>query len=109
MVKNFNPKSHQMWTPYKSSGIKTASGQITTAGQPGAVVGFYAYSGGTNALTVELKNGSGGTTLIKETIPAATANPVFRPFPFPGVVFSADVYLVITSTGGAEVIVFYYD
>jgi len=109
MAINFNPKNHQMWTPYKSSGIKTADGQITVAGQPGAVVGFYAYSGGTNALTVELKNGSGGTTLIKETVPASAANPVFRSFPFPGVMFSVDVYLDITSAGGAEVIVFYYD
>jgi len=224
-----------MWTSYKNSGIKTADGQITLAGQPGAVVGFYAYSGGRNAweevagtlgaetriwslavyggklyggthpngklyrwndvnaweevagklgaetqirslavyggklyggtgangklyrwndvnaweevagtlgaethinslavygerlyggtgengklyrwngvgvLTVELKDGSSGTTLVKETIPAAVASPVFRPFPFPGVMFSTDIYLDVTSIGNTEVIVFYYD
>lgn len=88
-----------------SSGLKTSSGVITTAGKAGLLYG-YTFKVGTTASSVLFENGgSGGTALVADYNVAVTAagdTTKTVSFDTP-VVFSTDIYLTIAGTGAAAI------
>lgn len=91
-----------------SSGAKTSSGVITTAGSPGLLYAAILRSG-TAASRIDIRNGgSGGTILATLSYVATTGagdQTVIATFDEP-VSFSTDIYLSISGTA-AEGFVFY--
>ncbi len=91
-----------------SSGAKTSSGTITTAGTPGLLYGVILRSG-TAASSISLRNGGSGGTILATVSYAATTNAgdEVRGFTLTEPLdFSTDIYLSISGTA-AEAFVFY--
>lgn len=67
------------------------------------VRGVYVYCGA-SAGVLELTDGSGGASRFKIATPAAaTANPIYIPFPGEGTLFQNSVYATLTNVGATTV------
>ena len=84
-----------------------ASGQISAAGMAARLI-FLIFTGATAGDSINLANGSGGTSLTGSLLVPANGNVVLGPFAKEDApVFSADIYATITKTGAATVFAVY--